>query len=59
MVANIEIPVNKVKNLTTYTIPSVNEREFPLLSIDIDSYIVQAKIETGINFDWDGGVHNI
>ena len=59
MVVNIEIPVNTIKSLTTYTIPSDSKGEFPLLSIAVDSYIVQAKIETGINLDWDGGVHNI
>lgn len=34
-------------------------KNFPILIIGTDSYIVQASIQSGLNFDVEAGVHNI
>ncbi len=36
-----------------------SEMQFPLLQIDVDSYIVGAEIQSGINFNYAEGVHCI
>lgn len=36
-----------------------SELQFPLLQIDVDSYIVGAEIQSGINFNYAEGVHCI
>lgn len=34
------------------------KEKFPILTIDKDSYIVGAKVESGIDFHWDYGTYN-
>lgn len=36
-----------------------NRKGFPILTIDRDSYIVQATVETGLNFREEDGVYNL
>lgn len=59
MIIDLEVPVWTIKENTVYTMDTNTGKNFPVLVIDKDSYIVGAKIESGINFDWEGGVHNI
>ena len=59
MITEIAVPINTIKGLTTYTIQTDANQQFPLMTIDVDSYVVGAKIESGINLDWEGGIHNI
>lgn len=58
------ISVNPPGGIKAYTQVTVSDGEspldgFPLLSIDRDSYIVQAEIHTGINFRVEIGCHCI
>lgn len=57
MLAKIEVPVYMIKEKTTYY--WARENNFPLFSIDRDSYIVSADVLSGIDFDWKSGVHNL
>lgn len=59
MILNIEVPVNTIKGHTAYTVDTGEGKKFPVLSIDKDSYIVGAQIESGINFHWDVGGYSL
>lgn len=59
MILNIEAPVNTIKGHTVYTVDTGEGKKFPVLSIDKDSYIVGAQIESGINFHWDVGGYSL
>lgn len=59
MIAKIEKPVNTVKDFTILNCSWEKGENFPLLSIDKESYIVGLTLESGINFDLQKGVHNI
>ena len=58
MIMNIGVPVNTIKTNSTY-FARFGEKKFPVLSIDVDSYLVDGKIESGINFNVEEGIHNI
>lgn len=55
---NIHIEPHSIKQYTRLTANGFDS-DFPILSIDTDSYIVQATIQTGLNFDLEAGIHNI
>ncbi len=60
MIQSIQVNPNQIKGYTEYTLTGAPGYEgFPLLSIDTDSYIVNAEIQSGINFDIAGGRHAI
>lgn len=60
MIQNISIQPHQVKRYTEIglSVPGKSEK-FPLLSIDKDSYIVGAEIQSGLNFDFIAGRHCI
>lgn len=60
MIQNISIQPYQVSQYTTVTMASPDSMEgFPLLCIDKDSYCVGLQIQSGINFDMQGGRHHI
>lgn len=50
---------HEVKKSVTVLLTVDGECGFPVLTIDRDSYIVQASIQSGIDFDVDAGIHSI
>lgn len=58
MILDIDVKPETVKETTTYNVDTGNGK-FPMLTIDKDSYIAGAKIESGINFHWDSGAYNL
>jgi len=60
MIFNLNILPNTIKNISEYgNCISNSDRKFKLLSIDKDSYIVSAKVETGLDFRLEDGVYNL
>lgn len=59
IINNIHIEPKSITHATSYTTTINGNTGFPILSTDIDSYIVRASIQSGLNFDIDAGVHNI
>lgn len=57
MIINIEVPVNTVKTLNKVDLMIEEEKGFPLYSIDVGSYIVQANCESFIDFNVQRGFH--
>ena len=58
IVNNIHIEPKTVKQYTRLTAGKALQG-FPILCLDVDSYIVSATVQTGLNFDFAAGVHNI
>ena len=58
MLLDIAIPVGSVTRNCRYNI-NLQNKEFPIISADIDSYIVSGKILSGINLCSEMGIHNI
>lgn len=58
MILNIDVKPETVKEATTYNVDT-GVAKFPMLTIDKDSYIAGAQIESGINFHWDNGAYNL
>ncbi len=49
-----------IRQATVYSLPVPDsEVQFPVLQIDVDSYIVGAEIQSGIDFNYAEGVHCI
>jgi virginiamycin A acetyltransferase len=60
MYINLQAPVYSIKEPRNYCVDIVNNNNpFPIMFIDIDSYIVGAKLESGLNFRIAEGVHNL
>lgn len=60
MYLNLSVPVYTIKETTIYQLDILNsQKPFPIMCIDVDSYIVGAKLETGLNFHVTDGVHNL
>ncbi len=60
MLLDINVPAWSVTQSTTYTArTNVPGGGFPILTIDKGSYIVGAKIESGIDGHWEGGIYNL
>lgn len=59
MILSIDAPVNTIKKYTVYSIDTGDGKDFPVMSIDKDSYIVGAKIESGINYHWEVGGYSL
>lgn len=59
IINNIHIKPKTITCATLYTQTIHENTEFPVLSINIDSYIMGASIQSGLDFDVDAGVHNI
>jgi len=57
MIQTVSVNPNQLRSYTEFKIVGGALDGFPLLSIDRDSYIVQAEIQTGINFRQEGGRH--
>lgn len=58
IINNIHVEPHTIKQFTKMTADGFNPK-FPILCIDVDSYIVQASVQSGINFDIHAGIHNI
>ena len=52
MILKINIQPYQIQTRTTLT---AQENSFPILTIDKDSYIVEASIETGLDFHFNDG----
>jgi len=60
MYLNLAVPAYSIKESTLYHADVVkNGKPFPIMCIDIDSYIVNAKLESSLNFHVPEGVHNL
>ncbi len=60
MIQNISIQPYQTVQYTRFTMASPDSMKgFPLLCIDKDSYCVNLQIQSGINFDVQGGRHHI
>lgn len=60
MYLNLKVPPYKIKEPTYYNVDILKDQKlFPVLFIDMDSYIVDAKLETSLNFCVTDGVHNL
>ena len=60
MYLNIKVPPYTIKESCLYTVDFANdEGPFPIMCIDVDSYIVDAKLESSLNFHVSDGVHNL
>ncbi len=59
MVVDLQVPVWTVKESVRYTMRTEKDELFPILDIDKDSYIVAAKVESGINWYWEAGIYNL
>lgn len=59
MIHAISINPYQIHEYTEFTISNQNLtlNRFPLFSIDMDSYISNAEIQSGINFDIEGNRH--
>jgi len=58
MIINVSLNPHQIKSNTTITVDYQDAKQFPLLNIDCDSYIVSAEIQSGINFDDKNIAHN-
>ena len=58
IVNNIHVEPKTVKRFTRLTVGKTLQ-DFPILCLDLDSYIVSATVQTGLNFDFAAGVHSI
>jgi virginiamycin A acetyltransferase len=59
MVVDLDVPIRTVKDNTTFGIDD-GGKSFPILQIDKGSYICNgSKIESWIDFDFEGGIHNL
>lgn len=60
IINNIHIEPCAIKNTTRLmTNIATNQPQFPAMIVGTDSYIVDASIQSGINFALEDGVHNI
>lgn len=60
MIQRVSINPNQINNYTCITLQADGPLDgFPFLSIDRDSYIVGLEVQSGINFDTEGGRHCI
>jgi len=60
MYINLQAPAYSIKEATLLCMDVAgNHKPFPIMCIDQDSYIVGAKLESGLNFRIDDGVHNL
>jgi virginiamycin A acetyltransferase len=60
MVVDLRVPAYAISKLITYYADVANNQNpFPLMSIDVDSYIVSGKIATSIDFHTVDGVLNL
>jgi virginiamycin A acetyltransferase len=60
MYLNLKVPPYTIKEPFLYTVDFANDKSpFSILCIDVDSYIVDAKLETSLDFHVTDGVHNL
>jgi len=60
MYLNLKIPPYQIKEPTNYSLDILkNQKPFPMMFIDLDSYIVGAKLESILEFRLADGVHNL
>jgi len=58
MIFQVKYDPNTIKDLTVINMEVPNQRElFPIMQLDLDSYIVQGEVQSGINFNFEEGVH--
>ena len=58
IINNIHVEPHTIKQFTRMTVNGPNH-DFPILCLDVDSYLVSATVQTGLNFDFAAGVHSI
>lgn len=60
MYIDLAVPPRTIPQSTMFSADVANDQNpFPLMCIDVDSYIVSAKLETSLNFHVMDGVHNL
>jgi virginiamycin A acetyltransferase len=60
MYLNLAVPPYTIKEPKIYNVNLVkDENPFPVMCIDVDSYIVGSKLESSLNFHVSDGVHNL
>jgi virginiamycin A acetyltransferase len=60
MYLNLKVPPYTITEPFLYTVDFANDKSpFSILCIDVDSYIVDAKLETSLDFHVTDGVHNL
>jgi virginiamycin A acetyltransferase len=60
MYLDLSVPAYDVKEFKIYYAEvKKNDHPFPVMCIDVDSYIVGAKLEASLNFHVSDGVHNL
>jgi hypothetical protein len=60
LISNFSIPVDTLNESAVFSANVSNELPaFPLVAVGKGSYIVDAQIQSTINFDAHSGVHNI
>ena len=60
MYLNLKVLPYTIKEPFLYTVDFANDKgPFSVLCIDVDSYIVDAKVESSLNFHVTDGVHNL
>jgi virginiamycin A acetyltransferase len=60
MYLNLKVPPYTIKEPFLYTVDFANgQSPFSVLCIDVDSYIVDARIQTSLDFHVTDGVHNL
>lgn len=59
MLLDLNIPAGIIKDQHTIYTGEDSTLKFPLLTIDRDSYIVSGTIVSGLDFNWQTGLHSI
>jgi virginiamycin A acetyltransferase len=60
MYLNLKVPPYTIKEPSFYSVDFANDQSpFSILCIDVDSYIVDAKIHTSLDYHLTDGVHNL
>jgi virginiamycin A acetyltransferase len=60
MYLNLKVPPYTIKEPFIFTVDFGHDKSpFPIICIDVDSYIVDSKLETSLNFHVTDGVHNL
>lgn len=59
MIFDLKLEPYQIKDSTQFFCKVDGQNDFPVLTIDKDSYIVNAMVETGLNFRVQDGVYNL
>lgn len=60
MYLDLKVPPYTIKEPFIFTVDFGNDKSpFPIICVDVDSYIVDSKLESSLNFHVTDGVHNL